>query len=325
MVKAEYSADNTHACMLCPHHCKISPGKSGICGVRKNKDNVIITDNFNKISSLAFDPVEKKPLYHYYPGSRILSAGTFGCNLKCPYCQNWQISQSVSGNYREMSSEDLIETALGNDVNLLAYTYSEPIVWYEYVKQTSISAIKAGIKNVMITNGMINPDPLKEISSYIDAWNIDLKTSDRKVFSKVHKGHLDTVMHTISYLSGKAHVEITALIVTGINDNLNDFTGIVDFIASIDKRIPLHVTRYFPAYNYSAPATDPEIMHRFYDIANTKLDYVYCGNLLENRFSDTFCPACGELLIKRNNYDVKVKSLKDGSCSVCGNEIYGKF
>jgi pyruvate formate lyase activating enzyme len=209
--------DSVAECLLCPHNCILSDGKKGICSVRENKEGKLFTVIYGEVTSAAMDPIEKKPLYHFYPGTKIFSIGTKGCNLSCPFCQNWSISQSTDSSSRYFSSEDVVRTAATNDSVGIAYTYSEPIIWFEYVKDTALLAKEKGLKNVLVTNGFINQAPLEEMLGFIDAMNIDLKCYNSNTYSKKLKGKLDPVKETIktAYQKG-CFIEITTLIVMGL-------------------------------------------------------------------------------------------------------------
>ena len=246
-------------CMLCPHNCIISNGKSGICGVRRHADSKLITDIYGMLTSIAIDPIEKKPLYHFYPSSEILSIGTKGCNMKCPYCQNWHISQDMSVETSFYSAESIVNIALEKNSIGIAYTYSEPVIWLEYVLDCSKPTRERGVKNVMGTNGFINEEPLNDLLEYTDAMNIDLKTFNEDTYKKVQKGNLTDILNTIKISHEKGcSIEITTLVVSGINDNFEEMKDIINFIASVDKNIPWHISRYYPNYKYEKPATSIE-------------------------------------------------------------------
>jgi len=311
--------DDKIECLLCPHFCKLKDGQKGICGVRKNIGNKLYTDIYGQVSSIAIDPIEKKPLYHFYPGSKIFSIGTVGCNLKCPYCQNWQISQNENARTSFYSKEKIVEAALEKNSFAIAYTYSEPIVWYEFVSDTAILAREKKLKNVMVTNGFISENPLLTLQKKIDAFNVDLKTFSSKTFKRVHKGNLNTVKENIIYLAkSNSHLEITTLVVTGVNDTLKELMEIAQFIASIDKSIPWHISKYFPAYKYNKQETDINLLLDVYKEASKFLDYVYCGNVSSAyKLDNTHCKKCGEIVIERSGYNVKKNLSPDGRCLKC--------
>jgi pyruvate formate lyase activating enzyme len=306
-------------CLLCPHNCVISPGKTGICGVRINEGGKLFTTIYGEVTSVAMDPIEKKPLYHFHPGSGILSIGTRGCNLKCPYCQNWQISQDVNARTNFFKPEEIIGMAVKNRSIGIAYTYSEPMIWFEYVMDCSKLAKGKGLKNVLVTNGYINREPLEKLLEYTDAMNIDLKTFREDTYKKVQKGGLSDVLETIRFSAEKCHVELTTLIVTGINDTMAEMDDIIGWISGLDKNIPWHISRYHPNYKHDAAATDIDFLLEVCDRAAKKLNYVYCGNISGSYGrSSTICPSCGAALINRAGYITRLASLKDGKCSKCG-------
>ncbi len=309
-------------CLLCPHNCVIQKNKTGICGARTNIDGRLISIIYGEVTAVSMDPIEKKPLYHFYPGSDILSIGTKGCNFKCLFCQNYHISQDMNAHSEYYSPEDIVKTAIQKQSIGIAYTYSEPFIWYEYVMDCSRLARENNLKNVFVTNGFINPDPLNDILKYADAMNIDLKTFRDETYKKVSKGKLSNVLDTIKTASSKCHVELTTLIVTGINDDIKEMKDIIDFIYSIDPDIPWHISRYHPSYKYNAPATDINFILRVYEEARKKLNFVYCGNIPSScGGSDTICPKCKTAVISRNGYNVSINSLKNGKCAKCGNNL----
>lgn len=269
-------------CALCPRRCAIPPGATGTCLARRNLGGTLYSLNYSKISSLSLDPIEKKPLYRFHPGSWILSAGSFGCNFMCPFCQNHSISRSIPQTY-DMPPESLVERALlaRADGNIgIAYTYNEPIIWYEYVKETAALGAAAGLRNVLVTNGCIEHAPLDALLPYIDAMNVDLKGDD-EFYSELCKGWRAPVIRTIeaSHAAG-CHVEATMLLVSGRNDNRAAVEGAALSIAAISEEIPLHLSRFFPRYKMAgARPTDPAFVFEAAVLARRHLKYVYPGNV----------------------------------------------
>jgi len=310
-------------CKLCPHNCKISNNKTGICQVRKNIDGKLYSINYGKVSSLGIDPVEKKPLYHFHPQAEVLSLGSWGCNMACSFCQNWQISQQKP-RLREFKPAEIVETALDKDIDLLAYTYSEPTVFYEYMLETAELAHKKGLKNIMVSNGFINQKPLEELIPFLDAANIDLKAFNNDFYEKHCKGGLEAVKRTIKMLAEEIHLEVTNLIVTDLNDDLEELEALFRWLAEINNEIPLHLSRYHPAYKLDNPQTDLELMKKAYQQAEKYLEHVYLGNAVIKNTADTFCSECGEKLIKRRAYDVENR-LENNRCFNCGKKLYGEF
>jgi len=276
-------ADDILRCDLCPHHCAIPSGSFGVCGVRGNKNGIGLLPFYGYVTALAMDPIEKKPLYHFRPGSMILSAGFAGCNLRCPFCQNWHISQSTNAPGRPMQPGELISAALHENSEAIAYTYSEPLVHAEYLLDCMALARHHGIANVLVTNGCANTRAAEEILSLTDAANIDLKCFSAETYAQTLKGDLDTVLAFIRLACEKGvHVEITTLVVPGLNDSAEELDSCADFIASLNSKngeIPWHLSAYHPDYRWNAPPTDPNFIRRARDRAAQKLAFVYTGNI----------------------------------------------
>lgn len=310
-------------CTLCPHNCLIQEGKAGICGVRTNSGGDLLTGIYGRLTSMAMDPVEKKPLYHFHPGGSILSIGTKGCNMKCPYCQNWHISQDRMARTTYYAPEKIVEAAIAEGSVGIAYTYSEPIIWFEYVRDTAILARRSGLANVMVTNGFINPGPLGQLLDHIDAMNIDLKTFRDETMRHVQKARLPEVLETIKTAHEHgSHIELTTLVITGINDDMDEMGDIIDFIASVDNNIPWHISRYHPSYKYDRPATDVGFMIKVHAEAEKKLNFVYCGNVSSSEGGhDTKCPSCKATVIRRSGYSTRIDGLDGGRCAQCGREL----
>ena len=271
------------ACPVCPHHCRLMDGQYGRCGARKNENGKIICDNYGKVTALALDPIEKKPLRHFFPGSMILSVGSYGCNLSCPFCQNHEISMARSENtgWRMMRPEelaDLAEDCRGRGNIGVAFTYNEPLAGYEFVRDTARLVHERGMKNVLVTNGTAKLPVLEELLPYIDAMNIDLKGFTEEYYRKLG-GSLETVKEFIRRAAKECHVELTTLIVPGENDSAEEMEREAEWIASVDSEIVLHVTRFFPRYRMTdRKATDVEEVYRLRDAAGKYLKYVYTEN-----------------------------------------------
>ncbi len=308
-------------CYLCPHHCKIAPGRVGTCKVRKNRNGKLYSINYGRVSSWAMDPIEKKPLYHFHPGSMIFSVGTIGCNFKCRFCQNWQIAHITKVPTNEISAEKLVAVAKRNRDNIgIAYTYNEPTIWYEYILECAKLAKDKGLKNVLITNGFIEKEPLQDILPYIDAMNIDVKAFSEDFYKNMASGRLAPVKQTVEKAQSQCHVEITTLIIPGMNDSDNEIQALSKWIASLRKDIPLHLTRYFPNYKLDIPPTPIEKIQKARDIAMKYLDYVYTGNVIDEVGNNTYCPTCGELIVERSGLGVQVET-QDKKCPECGKFI----
>ena len=282
MHKASYWESEGAAlrCTLCPHYCLIQPGRTGRCRVRLNEDGELYTQNYAEVTAIALDPIEKKPLYHFSPGQMILSVGTWGCNLQCRFCQNWEIAHGDPA-FVATSAEKLAELAeQQGPLNLgVAYTYSEPIVWFEYVCDAATAVKRRGLKNVLVTNGFINPEPLTELLPLMDAMNIDLKAFSQGFYQDICGGGLEAVKKTIATAAGSCHVEVTTLIVPGLNDGDEEITQLARWLAGVDPAIPLHLSRYFPRYRMELPATPTESLFHARSVAQRYLHNVYVGNV----------------------------------------------
>lgn len=269
-------------CVLCPHHCLIASGKSGICGVRENRSGQLYGTSYGEITSISLDPIEKKPLARFHPGSSILSVGSFGCNLKCSFCQNHGISMEKPDSLY-LSPRELVDKALAlvprGNIGI-AYTYNEPLISYEYVLDCSRLARREGLKNVLVTNGYISQDPLAELLAFIDAMNIDLKSFQDDFYLNICGGLTSPVKQTITMSSETCHVEITTLIIPGANDSEREMEDLAKWLASVDPAIPLHINRFFPRYKMQdRPPTPVQTIHTLAGIARKHLAYVYTGNL----------------------------------------------
>jgi len=312
--------DGLIQCELCPVRCRIAPGRYGRCGVRRNKEGKLYSEIYNRVTSTAVDPIEKKPLYHFHPDSDIFSIGTLGCNFKCQFCQNWQISQSGAPTHY-LSSDQAVKTATKNNSFGIAYTYNEPLIWFEYVLETSKLARANGLKNVLVTNAYINKEPLMELLPLIDAMNIDLKSFNPEYYSTKLGGNLEIIKENIKTCSKHTHIELTNLIIPGDNDSQAEITAMVDWVASLSIDIPMHFSRYFPNFHYTIQPTPMDTLMKAYEIASKKLNYVYLGNFRDGKYSNTYCPNCKNLIIERIGYTTHIKGLSNGKCSKCSNPI----
>ncbi|MCL2242864.1 MAG: AmmeMemoRadiSam system radical SAM enzyme [Treponema sp.] len=298
--------DGIVSCKLCHNNCVIKNGRFGSCGVRGNKSGRAIIPFYGFISSLAVDPIEKKPLYHFKPGSQILSLGFTGCNLHCPFCQNWRISQKTDIQGRYMKPGEIISSALKYDTSSIAYTYSEPLVHIEFLLDCMALARRHGIANVLVTNGCINQHAAKELLKLTDAANVDLKSFSDDTYKQLLGGDLQTTLNYIKlcYIMN-VHLEITTLVVPQLNDSSRELSEIADFIVSLDKKkIPWHLSAYHPEYRWNAPPTESGFLLNSAKEARKKLMYVYTGNI--SAVNDTSCENCGEILVRRNGYRVNV-------------------
>jgi pyruvate formate lyase activating enzyme len=308
-------------CVLCPHHCRLKDGQAGLCRVRTNRSGILYTTNYGQISSLALDPIEKKPLYHFYPGSYILSAGSFGCNLACSYCQNYSIAHGLPPT-RYMDPESLgaltLQSKTDGSVGL-AFTYNEPSIWYEYILDVVPILKEHGLKTVLVTNGYIEKEPLEKLLPYIDAFNIDVKAFKQHFYTTLCKGKLQAVKDTVERIIGRSHVEITTLLIPGENDSEQEIRELCGWLASLNREIVLHLSRYHPAYKLQIPPTPEATIKRAREIAREYLEFVYTGNLAGEE-NNTYCRNCGQLLIQRNDYNVQVSGIEKGRCSSCNDQ-----
>lgn len=308
------------ACILCPQACVLQEGEKGVCRVRQVEEGRLFLRNYGQVSAVALDPIEKKPLYHFYPGSLILSVGTIGCNLSCRFCQNWEIAHT-DAETRYIPPEDLVHLGLRarerGSIGL-AYTYSEPLVWYEYVLDTARLAKEEGLKNVLVTNGYINPGPLRELLPYIDAVNLDIKGWTDEFYHRHCSGRVRPVLETAKIMAEKTHLEVTNLLIPGENDREEEVKELVGFLAALNPAIPLHFSRYFPNYRMTLPPTPVSTLKRALGIAKERLYYVYLGNIGEE--NDTECPECGEVWVERTGFSARITGVRDGKCVRCGRK-----
>ena len=299
-------AEKKVRCDLCPHRCLLTDGKTGICMVRRNEGGVLCTLTYFRPVSTAIDPIEKKPLYHFYPGSTIFSSGPNGCTFKCAFCQNCEISQMVQPT-REIPAKKFADMIINSRSIGIAYTYSEPYVWFETIMEVGRIVKECGLKNVMVTNGFMEQKPLKDLLTIIDAMNIDIKSINPGFYRRLCKARLEPVLKTCEEVKKNCHLEITNLLIPGENDSEKDIKGIVDYIgANLGKDTPLHFSRYFPRHKMHVLPTHQKTLLLAYEIAKEKLDYVYLGNVETDHGSNTCCPSCTLLMITRNGYTVSM-------------------
>lgn len=315
-------------CTLCPHECLVAEGKYGSCKVRLNQDGKLFSEVYGRIAALNLDPIEKKPLYHFFPGQQILSVGTAGCNLHCLFCQNDSLSQhGVDENRHSITTDPaaLVRKALAVPGNIgIAYTYNEPFVFYEFMADCARQAHQAGLRNVVVSNGYLNPAPLQELLPLIDAFNIDLKAFSDDFYRRQTGGRLQPVLESLQIIAeAKKHLEITNLVIPTLNDSAEEFESMVQWIAEkLGKAVPLHLSRYFPAYRLSLPPTPSVLLEKFYRIARGYLDFVYLGNVSDDTRSATYCPNCLAPLITRHRYETNLNRLTpDGKCADCGYPV----
>ncbi len=310
-------------CLLCPHKCIIEEDGTGLCKVRKHVPGKgLFSLSYGLFSSISVDPVEKKPLYHWHPGSKILSLGSVGCNMTCPFCQNWPIATwDRDLKLFSQNIDQIIELAKTHGLESIAFTYNEPLVGFEFLMDAATKIKDANLNVVIVSNGLINKQPLSLLSPYLDAANIDLKVFTEECYKKLG-GNLETVKESILLLVEEGiHLEITHLIVPGINDDLESFQSMVRWIRSISGDMILHLTRYFPNYLWNETPTSLNLMEEFEGIARSQLNFVYLGNIPGE--SVTYCKRCGREIIVRNGYLVSLcRTDSKGKCPYCGSDNY---
>jgi pyruvate formate lyase activating enzyme len=323
----------TVQCNLCAHRCLIKPGKRGICGVRENRKGELFTLVYGMATSLAVDPIEKKPLFHFLPGSKALSIATVGCNFGCLHCQNHSISQwprmhrgAVRVPGQLLPPEAVVAAALESHSSVIAYTYTEPTIYLEYALDTARLAASEGIKNVFVTNGYLTAEAVALVAPFLHGANVDLKGVDDRMLRREVKAISSPVRRTIEDLHRRGvWVEVTTLIIPGSNDDDQQLTEIARFIASVSPDLPWHVSRFHPTFRrQDRPPTPTPTMHRAREIGQAAgLNYVYAGNLWGDVGESTFCPACHAVVIVRHGFELRQISMKQGHCGHCGEVVLG--
>lgn len=320
-------------CTLCPRRCTMAEGQEGFCWVRKNVGGRLVLTTYGKSSGFSVDPIEKKPLNHFFPGTEVLSFGTAGCNLGCKFCQNWDISKSRETEILSVSAspEEIAVTAAREKIKSVAFTYNDPVIFLEYAVDTAIECRKRDIKTVAVTAGYISDEPRREFFQYMDAANVDLKGFSEEFYRKYTGVHLQPVLDTLLYIKNQTHVwlEITTLIIPGLNDSDEEIEAESKWIMdNLGPDVPLHFTAFHPAWKLKEPPpTSPSDLCNARDIAMTAgLRYVFTGNVRDADCQSTWCPVCGEVLIERDWYRILSWNLTpDGRCSKCGESIPGLF
>ncbi len=325
-------ADNKIQCTICPRNCTLKEGQSGFCYVRKNINNNIVLESYGYNTGLAIDPVEKKPLYHFYPSSSVLSFGTLGCNMGCQFCQNWTTTKTKTDikGFNKSTPEEIVKTALKYNCKSIAFTYNDPVIFLEYAIDTAKIAQKNEIKTIAVTSGFINPEPRKEFFKYIDAVNIDLKGFSERFYKKNCLAKLAPVLDTIDYVSNETNcwLELTTMLIENENDFEEELKQECDWILNkLGTCIPLYFSAFFPNYKFSnRTPTKVETLLKAYQIATTMgLNYVYTGNIHAIETSTTYCKTCKNRLIIRDGYRVLENNLINSSCPRCGRKCDGYF
>jgi pyruvate formate lyase activating enzyme len=317
-------------CQLCAHGCKIRESKFGFCGVRQNIKGILYTHNYGKLVALNVDPVEKKPLNHFFPGSLAFSIASAGCNFHCGFCQNWQISQL---NFikdhpgEDFSAAKVVELAKQHNCKSIAYTYTEPTIFFEFALETAILAKQAGLANIFVTNGYMTDKAIAMLKPYLDAANVDLKFFKESSYEKICAARLAPVLDSIRRLrEAGVWIEITTLVIPGENDSCEELSGIAKFIAGISKDIPWHVSAFHADYKFSAyPNTPEQTLKLAYDLGKSQgLGYVYAGNVY-GWGQDTLCNQCQRVIIKRVGFDITESNLSGNKCVFCQSTLPGVF
>jgi len=319
-------------CLLCAHRCVIPPGKPGICLVRENRDGALVTLVYGEAVAAHIDPIEKKPLFHVLPGSRSFSLATVGCNFRCSFCQNWQISQvprdkrgGITG--EKLPPEEIVSISLDYGCRSISYTYTEPTIFFEYAHDTALLAKKAGLLNNFVTNGYLTPEAIEVAKGFLNAANIDLKFFRDSTYRKETGAHLQPVLDAIKLVKAAGiWLEVTTLVIPDLNDSQEELRDTARFIASVDVDIPWHISRFHPDYKFTSSGPTPlGTLKRAAEIGREEgLHYVYIGNV-SGESEDTVCPNCGTVLIRRRVFQVLENKIIDSKCPVCGTKIPGIF
>jgi len=320
-------------CTICPRNCKLAEGQTGFCHVRKNIKGKVVLTAYGYNTGLAIDPIEKKPLFHFYPGSKVLSFGTLGCNMGCQFCQNWHISKSKADVklLNHNPPEEIAQLALKYGCKSVAFTYNDPVVFFEYAIDTAKACHAKGIKTVAVTAGYFNPEPRKEFFQHIDAVNVDLKGFTERFYQKNCLAHLEPVLDTLRYIKDKTHcwLEVTTLLIEGENDSDEELKAECEWIVKhLGINVPLHFSAFHPDYKMlDKGPTKLSTLKMAYDIAkNAGIKYVYTGNVLDEGTETTYCSTCKHPVIKRNGYEILEYDLtKEGNCVFCFGECAGVF
>lgn len=317
-------------CFLCSHGCRIAEGKFGFCGQRQNIQGVLYTHSYGRLVAANVDPVEKKPLYHFFPGSFTFSIAGAGCNFRCGFCQNWEISQLDSTNQQRgepFSADKVVKLAKQNNCGSIAYTYTEPTINFEFALETAKKAQESGLRNIFVTNGYMSGQAISLLRPYLDAANIDLKFFKDSSYQKICSAHLSPVLDSIRLLKAAgAWIEVTTLVIPGENDTVDELSGIAKFIAGVNKDIPWHISRFHADYKFDRyPSTPERTLKLACDLGNSAgLRYVYAGNV-HAWGQDTLCPVCKKVLIKREGFKVTELHVVGSKCNFCQADLPGVF
>ncbi len=319
--------DNKVRCSVCSHRCTIGEGKVGICGTRKNINGKIHSLIYNTVSSEAVDPIEKKPLYHFLPGTLSYSLGTIGCNFSCEHCQNWNISQVELEEAwtKEVTPDEAIKRALASGCKSISWTYNEPAIWHEYTYDSAVLAKKAGLKTIYVTNGYITHEALRRMAPYLDAYRVDIKSFSEDFYRNICGARLAPVLDSTKLAKEFGmHVETVTLLIPGRNDSKEEITELTRWVHdNLGENTPMHFTRFYPMYKMEdALPTPVSTLEMAYDIAKREgMRFVYTGNVPGHRYENTYCPECNTMLIDRSGFHVSAIRIKDGKCPQCGEAV----
>lgn len=319
--------DGNVRCGVCSHRCQIREGGSGICGVRTNRGGTLYADNYAQVVAEAVDPIEKKPLYHFLPGTMVYSLGGMGCNFHCRHCQNWQISQESPEMRlaRTISPEEGVRRTMLNHCRSIAWTYNEPTIWHEYAKDTGLLAKKEGLGTVYVTNGYMTEEALDDLSPMLDAFRVDLKSFSDDFYRKICGARLQPVLDsTIRARELGMHIETVTLVIPGLNDGPDEMSALVDWVLeNLGPDVPMHFTAFHPDYLMTDSVSTPvRTLEKIHDMAIEKgANYVYTGNIPSHPYNNTYCPDCGNLLVERTGFSGRMAGLDGNACSRCGKKI----
>lgn len=307
-------------CELCPHHCVLDDNQSGLCSMRHVRNGVLSAQGYGMLSSVHSDPIEKKPLYHFLPGTDIFSIGGWGCNFACKFCQNWSISQKTSLDSQPVSPADIVKASKDHHSRGIAYTYNEPLINIEFVHDCSQLAKENGLKNILVTNGFVEQKPAEYFLPYIHALNIDIKSMDESFYKRQCRGRLEPVLKfAVQAVNAGCHVEITNLLIPGLNDNDQQIEKLSVWVSdNLGRQTPLHLSAYHPDYQMNLPSTSVAVLQQAYDICRRNLHYVYLGNTYTSSGQNTCCPKCGTELIARRGYSITINGIDGTACRKCG-------
>lgn len=324
-------SDNITQCTICPRNCKLVDGQAGFCQIRKNINGEIVLTSYGYNTGLSVDPIEKKPLYHFYPGSSVLSFGTLGCNMGCQFCQNWHISKSKADpKINHTEPQRIVDVAKNLGCKSVAFTYNDPVIFFEYALDTAKICRDNGIKTVAVTAGFINPEPRKEFFAYMDAANIDLKAFTDNFYRKNCLAYIAPILDTIKYVKNETNcwLELTTLLIEGENDSEDEIKQECEWILeNLGDNVPLHFSAFHPAWKMmNKPPTRVSTLIKAYNIAkHAGINHVYTGNVVDTARSTTYCPKCDKALIVRQGYEITEKNTQNSHCISCGAKISGLF